>query len=171
MAEELIQQELKRSAHLFYLNATPNAETPSWFLVYKKIDDMSVELNPNTETIKNILDETDIVDNGYEPSISEVPYYANPKDGDFYTFISDIAFKRLTGDDCMTECLEVIVDRKTGPYRAFREKAMVKPQSYGGAQGGMRIPYSVSFCGDRTEGTATISADKKTPVFTETVSE
>ena len=37
---------------------------------------MSVELNPDTEVKKNILGETSVQDNGYEPSMSADPYYA-----------------------------------------------------------------------------------------------
>ena len=40
-----------------------------------------MELGPSTETTKNLWDETDIVDNGYEPNMSVDPYY-----GDKLTF-------------------------------------------------------------------------------------
>lgn len=158
--------KLKRSAHLFYIDSTFGGETPSWFLVGKDVGDMSVELNPDTEPIKNILDETSINDNGYEPSISVDTYYANPSDGQFYEKIKAIAMDRLTGDSCKTKVLEVLVDNKSGTYDAWQEDAVIKPQSYGGAQGGISIPYNVTFCGNRTKGTATVSADKKTPTFT-----
>lgn len=158
--------KLKRSAHLFYIDATFGSTTPSWFLVGKDVEDMAIELNPDTETVKNILDETTVKDNGYEPSISVDTYYANPSDGEFYTHVKDISMNRLTGDACKTKVLEVLVDSVTGPYDAWQEDAVIKPQSYGGAQGGISIPYNVHFNGNRTQGTATISTDKKTPTFT-----
>mgnify|MGYP000814829638 FL=1 len=74
---------------------------------------------------------------------------------------------RLTGDDCKTKILEVLIDKKTGPYDAWIEDCIVKPQSYGGAQGGVNIPFNVTFDGNRKQGTATIS--DKVPTFTETV--
>lgn len=160
--------KLKRSAHLFYVDATFGGETPSWFLVGKDVEDMSVELNPDTSPIKNILDETSIQDNGYEPSIDIDTYYANPSDGEFYTKIKDIAMNRLTGDACKTKVLEVLVDNTTGNYDAWQEDAVIKPQSYGGAQGGISIPYNVGFCGNRVKGTATLTPDRKTPSFTAT---
>ena len=71
---------------------------------------------------------------------------------------------RLTGDACKTRVLEVLVDRKTAPFDAWVEDVVVKPQSYGGAQGGVRIPYQIAFCGNRQKGTVTLT-DKK-PAFT-----
>lgn len=158
--------KLKRSAHLFYVDASFGGTAPDWFLVGKDVEEMSVELNPDTEQVKNILDETSINDNGYEPSIDVDTYYANPSDGAFYDKIKDIAMNRLTGEDCMTKVLEVLVDKTTGSYDAWQEDAMIKPQSYGGGQGGISIPYNVAFCGNRTKGTSTISKDKRKPEFT-----
>ena len=156
--------KLKRSAHLFYIDTTFGGSTPSWYLVGKDVEDMSIELNPDVETKKNILDETTVNDNGYEPSISVDTYYANPSDGDFYTKVKDIALNRLTGDACRTKVLEVLVDKATGPFDAWQEYAVIKPQSYGGPQGGISIPYNVHFDGERVQGTATIA--NKGPTFT-----
>lgn len=158
--------KLKRSAMLTYLNATPNDEIETWFVIGKHVEDMSVELNPDTTPIKNIFDETSVNDNGYEPSVSVDTYYADPEDGAFYEWIKNIAMNRLTGDDCKTQILEVLVDKTEGSYDAWREDAVVKPQSYGGAQGGISIPYNITFCGNRTKGTATL-AKGRAPTFTE----
>ena len=157
--------KLKRSAHLFYIDTTFGGTTPNWYLVGKDVEDMSIELNPDVETKKNILDETTVNDNGYEPSISVDTYYANPSDGAFYTKTKDIAMNRLTGDECKTKVLEVVVDKTTGPYDAWIEDAVIKPQSYGGPQGGISIPYNVHFDGNRKQGTATLA--NKVPTFTE----
>ena len=157
--------KLKRSAHLFYIDTTFGGTTPNWYLVGKDVEDMSIELNPDVETKKNILDETTVNDNGYEPSISVDTYYANPSDGEFYTKIKNIAMNRLTGDECKTKVLEVVVDKTTSPYDAWIEDAVIKPQSYGGPQGGISIPYNVHFDGNRVQGTATLA--NKVPTFTE----
>lgn len=155
-----LTNKLKRSAHLLYIDssfdikATP---THSWKLVGKDVEDMSVELNPDVETKKNILDENVVTDNGYTPSISVETYFADPSDGAFYTKLRDIAMNRLTGGDCRTYVMEVLVDQTGEVQRAWREEAVIKPQSYGGAQGGVRIPYNIHFDGNRTEGTATFS--------------
>lgn len=159
--------KLKRSALLHFLDVSFGGQTPVWYLIGKDVEDLSVDLSPDMETIKNILDEVSVNDNGYEPSIDVDTYYANPKDGEIYTKLKNIALKRLVGDDCMTKFLEVIVDTTSGTYDAWQEDVVVKPQSYGGAQGGVRIPFKIAFCGNRKQGTATLSADKRTPTFTE----
>lgn len=158
--------KLKRSALLHYLDPTPGSVTNKWFLIGKDVEDMSIELNPDTESVKNILDETNVTDNGYEPSTDVDTYYANPSDGEFYQWIKNIAMNRLTGDACKTTILEVLIDKTAAPFDAWTEDVIVKPQSYGGAQGGVRIPYKIAFCGNRKQGTVTIT--DRVPVFTET---
>lgn len=157
-------KKLKRSALLHYLDASFGGASPSWSIIGKDVEDLSVELNPDTETVKNILDETNVNDNGYEPSFDVDTYYADPSDGQFYNKIKDIAFNRKTGEECKTKVLEVLIDKTEGPYDAWTEDCVVKPQSYGGAQGGVRIPYNVTFSGNRIKGTVTIT--NKVPVFT-----
>lgn len=162
--------KLKRSALMHYLDTnfdiTPAQGTdPVWYLIGKDVEDMSVELNPETETKKNILDETSVTDKGYEPSFSVDTYYATPTDGAFYDKIKDIAMNRKTDDDCKTFCLEVLVDQADQTnFSAWMEEVIVKPTSYGGPQGGVSIPYTVTFTGNRVAGT--VSFTNKVPTFT-----
>ena len=161
--------KLQRSAMITFLQApfaTALASTQSWFKIGKDVADMSVNLNPQTETVKNILDETNVNDNGYEPSFDVDTYYADPSDGDFYEEIKDISMEREKGDSCKTLCMEVLVDKTTGPFDAWVEDVMVKPQSYGGAQGGVRFPYNVAFCGNRRKGTVAFDSTTGAPTFT-----
>lgn len=157
--------KLKRSYLMHYIDASFGSESPKWFLIGRDIEDMSVDLNPDTETVKNILDETVVNDKGYEPSIDADTYYANTDDS-IYERLKNIAMNRLTGDNCKTKILEVLIDKKTGPYDAWTEDCIVKPQSYGGAQGGVNIPYNIAFNGNRQLGTVTIA--DKVPTFTVT---
>lgn len=158
--------KLKRSYLLHFIDASfGGTGAPKWFLIGKDIEEMSVELNPDTETVKNILDETSVNDNGYEPSMSADPYYANPED-EIYPKLRDIAMNRLTGEDCKTQVLEVLMEGDTeASHKAWVEDVIVKPQSYGGAQGGINIPFDVTFNGNRKEGTATVT--NKVPTFKE----
>lgn len=154
--------ELKRKYLIHFIDASFGGDTPKWFKIGKHIEDMSVELNPETETIKNIWDETVIRDNGYEPNISAETYYANTED-EIYPKLKDIAMNRRTGEACKTKVLEVLVDKVEGPYDAWIEDCFVKPQSYGGGQGGINIPFNIGFIGNREQGTVTIA--DKIPTF------
>lgn len=157
--------KLKRSALIHYLatefdftSATPTTATAAtWYKIGKHVADMSVELNSDTEKIKNILDENEVIDNGYEPEFDVDTYYATPTDGAIYTKLKAIAMERQTGDACRTYVLEVIVDTDGTTFDAWVEEAIVKPTSYGGPQGGVSIPYKVSFAGNRVKGTVTFS--------------
>ncbi len=77
-----------------------------------------MDLGPDTATVKNILDETDVNDNGYEPSLSVETYYANTEDA-IYEKIKSIALDRLVGDDCKSKYLEVLIDKTEGPLRCM----------------------------------------------------
>lgn len=161
--------KLQRSHLLHYLETTFDTSdgipsTPAWYLIGTDVEDMSVELNPDTTVVKNILDETSVQDNGYEPSVSVETYYANPTDGAIYTKLKDIMMNRKTGDACKTYLLEVLIDTDGSSHSAWAEEVIVKPTSYGGAQGGVRIPFTISFAGNRQAGTATIT--NKVPTFT-----
>ena len=158
--------KLEREALMHFLDSTfdNSGSSPSWFLIGKDIEEMSVELNPDTETTKNILGETTVKDNGYEPSMSADPYYANPDDS-IYEKLRDIAMNRLKGDKCKTRLLEVIVENTSdSSHKAWIEDVIVKPQSYGGDTAGVAIPFDILFNGNRQEGTVTISSG--TPTFT-----
>lgn len=157
--------KLERQAYMTYIDASFGTGTsPTWFLIGKDIDDMSIELNPDVSTTKNILGETSVKDNGYEPSLSVTPYYANPDDA-IYAKLKSIAMERLKGDACKTKILEVIVsDTADESHEAYQEDVIVKPQSYGGDTGGFAIPYDVHFDGNRKKGTVTLSAG--VPTFT-----
>lgn len=157
--------KLHRSHLLHYIDANFGTGTENWYLIGKDIEDASVELNPDTEIKKNILDETSVQDNGYEPSMDIDTYHAKPGDA-IYDKIKDIAMNRRTGDDCKTKMLEVLVDKTTGAYDAWVEDAIVKPQSYGGPQGAVNIPYNIQFDGNRQKGSVEFAQTTRAPTFT-----
>lgn len=156
--------KLTRGAHLFYIDTSFGTGTTSWYLVGKDIEDMSVDLGADTETVKNILDETSVRHNGYEPTIDADPFYADPEDA-LYPKLKDIAMNRKKGGDCKTKYLEVIVeDTENTSHSAWQEDCYVVPQSVGGDTSGFQIPFQVLPAGNRQAGTATLS--NKVPTFT-----
>lgn len=71
------------------------------------IDDMSVDLNPDTETKPNILGKTKVTDKGYQPSMSADPFYADPA-SKLYPKIREIAMGRLKGDAARLLCMRLL---------------------------------------------------------------
>lgn len=151
--------KLERKAVAHYLNAKFNntAASAEWFKIGRDNDELSVELNPEVDTKKNVWGENVTEDNGYEPSMDTDPYYARTEDA-IYEPIRDIALERKTGDECKTQILEVIVeDTEATNHLAWVEDVIVKPQSYGGGVSGVNIPYNISFNGNRKKGYVTIA--------------
>lgn len=160
--------KLERKAFMTYIDSTFDlfSLTKKWCLVGKDLEELTVELNPDLETIKNILGENTVKDNGYEVSATADPFYANPTDP-LYPSIKDIAMNRYTHDKCKTYILEVIVkDTSDTKHEAYLEQVVIKPQSYGGDTSGFNIPYNVNYDGNRIKGYVTFD-DNKQPTFVE----
>ena len=162
--------KLEREALAHYLDTTwkMKPDTAEWEVLGDDIEEMSVELNPDTEQKKTILGKTRTTDNGYQPSMSADPYYADPTKK-IYPQIRDIALNRLKGDACRTLMLEVIVeDTAAQKHLAYVQEVMVKPQSYGGDTSGVNIPFDVTDDGERKKGYVTAESLKTgNPVFAE----
>ena len=150
--------KLTRGAYRTFLDAAfGGTGTPKWWRLGKYTDDLSVNLNPDVSSNKNVWDESYVEDNGYEPSIESTTYYADPTDP-IYPKLRDMAMNRLKGDDCRTTILEVIVeDTAAAKHRAWKEDVVVKPEEYGGNTSGFQIPFSIHFDGNRKEGSGTIA--------------
>ena len=164
--------KLEREAMAHYLDTAFNtkvadAAKATFEIIGEDIEEMSVELNSDTEQIKNILGQTKTRDNGYTPSMDADPFYADP-DKKLYPKLRDIAMDRLKGDQCKTLLLEVIVeDTEAETHTAWVREVMVKPQSYGGGTEGFNIPFTVSEDGDSVKGTVTAESMKSgSPKFT-----
>lgn len=162
--------KLERKALVHFLDSSFKniAASATWFKIGIDMEELSVSLNPDTASKKNIWGESRVEDNGYEPAIDADPYYANP-DEPLYPKLREIAMDRLVGDKCKTLILEVIVDDTDDEkHLAYVEEVIVKPQSYGGGTAGVNIPYNVSFNGRRKKGYVTAaSLASDTPTFTE----
>lgn len=166
--------KLNREALAHYLDTAWNktvadASKAEFEIIGDDIEDMSVELNSDTEQTKNILGQTKTMDNGFSPTMSADPFYADPEKR-LYPKLRDIAMKRLKGADCQTLMLEVIVeDTESETHAAYVREVIVKPTSYGGGTEGFNIPFEVSENGAWAEGTVTAASLKSgKPVFTAT---
>ena len=149
--------KLNREALAHYIDTTFKRDPASavWEIIGEDIEEMSVEMNPDMETVKNILGQTKTKDNGYEPSMEADPYYADT-DSKLYKPLRDIALERKKGADCQTLMLEVIVeDTDAQNHLAFVQEVLVKPNSYGGGTEGVNIPFTVSEDGERVKGYVT----------------
>ncbi len=152
--------ERKYLAH--YINAAFNATTPSYIRLGKDLEDYSINLNPDVESKKNILGESTTNVKGYSPQGSIETYYAYKGDA-LYERLLEITNERSTGSKLETTVVDVIVDSEGNVESAYRENAIIVPQSIGGSDG-IQIPFEIYYNGNRTKG----DFDVKTKAFTET---
>ena len=142
----------KYMAHL--IDASFGGVTANFWRLGKDLEEFNVDLNPDTETKKNILGESSFQHKGYEESASVDTYYANTDDA-IFEHLQEIVDQRLTGDDCKTKYLEVHMWEEPdsdGAYPAVAQDCYVVPTSYGGDTSGYQIPFTVNLDGARTEG-------------------
>ena len=164
--------KLKREALAHYLDSAWNkkvadASKAVFEILGDDIEEMSVEMNPDTSQMKNILGQTKTTDNGFTPSMSAEPWYADT-DSKLYPHMRDIVMEQMTGDERKTLMLEVIVeDTEAETHVAYLREVKVTPTSYGGGTEGFNIPFTVDFDGAWVKGTVTADSVKSgAPVFT-----
>ena len=116
--------------------------TTNYTRLGKDLEEYNEELNPDVE--------------------SEVdPFYAYSGDP-LFERLAKIANERLTGDDCMTTKVDVLLNSDGTVAWAYREDVWVVPESVGGDTSGVQIPFTVYNAGNRVKGTF----DLATKVFT-----
>ena len=152
--------ERKYLAH--FIDASFGGETPNFVRLGKDLEEFIEELNPDVEVKKNILGEQNVVHNGYEVQSEVDPFYAYTGDP-LFEQLSKIANERLTGDDCKTTKIDVLLKEDGSMEWAYREDVYVVPNSVGGDTSGVQIPFTVYNAGNRVAGTW----DPKTKTFTE----
>lgn len=160
MATESKKIERKYLAH--YIDASFGADATNYVRLGKDLEEFSEELNPSVEVKKNILGEQTVQHSGYEVQSEVDPYYAYTGDP-LFERLAKIANERLTGNDCITTKVDVLVDDTGKVTWAYREKVWVVPSSVGGDTSGVQIPFTVYAAGDRTEGTWDVATKTFTP--------
>lgn len=150
-------------AHL--LDASFGGSAPNWIRLGKNLEEYNVELNPDTETSKNILGESTFKHNGYEVSSSADPYYAEVGDP-LFEHLQEIVDTRAKDDTCKTDSLEVHLwdGDETSGFIAWKQACYVVPTSYGGDASGYQIPFTVYYTGERVKGTYVPKTKTFTPV-------
>lgn len=159
--------KILRGCRAFWLSF----DDTSWTCLGKDTDDLSIELNPDTEQTKNVQGEVAFVNNGYTPSLSNDSYIARKEDS-IYTHLQTIVDTLATDDERTSATLMVatLTDEvkesatKTLTGTGFKVPVKVVVDSDGGSTSGYGIPFTISEDGAREQGT--VSVTKKVPTFT-----
>lgn len=143
------RMERKYLAH--FLDANFGEDTPVYVRLGKDLEAYAEELNPQVEVRRNILGEQNVIHNGYQVQSTAEPFYAD-EDDPLFEPIAKVANNRLTGEDCQTTRVDVLVDAEGNQIWAYREDCWVVPNSVGGDTSGVQIPFSVYNAGNRVPG-------------------
>lgn len=151
--------KLDRNRGMFFAGFASGTGTApanvTWEVLGRDNDDLSKELNPDTETSKNVLGESTFKHKGYEPSVNVDPYYADP-DSALYDKLKAAAVQEKYGDeDIKGYFVEVVFDgtQSTAGHltgSGFMRAAYIVPQSTGGSTEGYGIPFTVNPVGPMT---------------------
>lgn len=166
MADVLTKVERKYLAH--FIDAAFSAESPNYTRLGKDLEDYSESLNPDVDTKKNIIGESSTNVKGYAPQGTVEPYYAYEGDP-LYEHLDNIINERATGSSLNTTVVDVQLSADGTVKWAYREDAVVVPQSRGGSDG-VQIPFEIYYNGNRTKGTFDLTTKKFTPNTTTTES-
>lgn len=142
-----------------------------WTCLGKDSDDMSIDMNSDTEQTKNVQGETVFTHNGYTPSLANDSYIARTEDA-IYESLQYIVNTLATDDDSTSATLivatltdEVIKsDTKGLTGEGFKVPVKVVVDNDGGSTSGYGIPFTLYEDGTRTQGT--VSVTNKVPTFT-----
>lgn len=135
----------------------------------KDLEELNFDMSPDIETVKNILNETSVRHNGFEPTAAVDPFYIESYDDALSEKVRQIAMNRITDDRCKTTYYDVWLlppeepSGKPTVHSAWREDCMIIPQSYGGDTSGVQIPFEIRPCGNRVKGTYDLDTRKFTP--------
>ncbi len=143
----------KYMGHMIDAGSLCHGEAEEWERLGEDLEEYNVELNPDTESVQNILGETSFKHNGYEVSSEADPYYART-DSVLSQKLQAIIDNRYKDDNCKTSALEVHLwegDEEAG-YTAWKQACYVVPTQYGGDTSGYQTPFTVNYVGERVKG-------------------
>lgn len=163
---ETITGKIKRKYMAHYINsAAAGAEAAVYVRLGADLEEYNVEMNANVETKNNILGETSVTLDSYQPQASVEPYYAVVGDKMFER-LQKIIDERQTLDELLTDVVEVHLWETSGAegttFIAYKEEAIIEVSNYGGDTTGYQIPFNLHYTGKREKGTF----DVKTKAFT-----
>lgn len=142
----------------------------AWDVLGKDNDDLNKELNPDTETSKNVLGEATFKHNGYEPEVNVDPYYADDESPLHEKLLAAAVQEKYGDADIKGYFVEAVFERAENGVLSgtgYRREAYIVPQSTGGDTAGFGIPFTVNPVGPMTEVTVSYTMSTRAVTITE----
>lgn len=147
---------IKREEFAVFANVATTG-TAEWELIGDKVEEMSLEMNPNVETMTDVTGNTSTTLDKYEVQTSVSPMRAK-RESKLFAILYDIVKEEKTLSDVERDFLCVNIFDKVGEgaeatYSAWKQKGVIAVQSYGGNTQGLDIPFNIHWIGKKTYGT------------------
>lgn len=145
-----------------YVN-TGTSESKEWFLVGSGVEDSSIELNPNTETVTDILGVTTTAVTKWEPAQSFDPFTI--KGGSTLAFKLHEIWTNKTPE--LLSQFEVLIvykyigEESSGYEAELQKNCTINITSIGGSAY-VDMPIEISYSNDSVKGTVTFADDRPT---------
>lgn len=141
-----------------------------WDVLGKDNDDLNKELNPDTETSKNVLGEATFKHNGYEPEVNVDPYYADDESPLHEKLLAAAVEEKYGDADIKGYFVEAVFEKAENGVLSgtgYRREAYIVPQSTGGDTAGFGIPFTVNPVGPMTKVTVSYTMSTRAVTITE----
>lgn len=139
-----------------FIDSGFNTSSSSYVRLGKDLEEYNIDMNPSSDSKTNILGETTTVVSGYDPSGSIDTYYAFEGDP-LYKHLEKCINERETGSGLETTVVDVLLNSSGEVEWAYKEDVIVIPQSMGGDNSGVNIPFEIHYNGNRQKGTFDLS--------------
>lgn len=132
------------------------AASSGWEALGKDNDSLVKELNPDTDSTKNVLGESGFKHSGYKPSVDLDPYYMDPSRIMYKHLLECAMEEKYSEDDLLgyfAEAFFTSVDAEAGTMSGYcyQRRAWFVPKSTGGDTSGYSIPYTINPVGPMTK--------------------
>lgn len=132
---------------------TQSGGTPEWQIIGVGVEDSSIEFNPDTETVTDILGITETTVNKFETSQSLEPMTVRGGSKLALKLYNQIKYNRLS-EFAMYEVMQIhAYVGSDGAYEAeVHKNCTLTPQSIGGS-GYVDMPIDINYSNDKVHGT------------------
>ncbi|HHV51799.1 MAG TPA: hypothetical protein GXX54_08935 [Clostridiales bacterium] len=155
---------IKREEFMLFADVSSSPNSPEWELLGDKVEELTLAMNPNVETVHDVTGNTSTTLDRYEVQTDISPVRAK-RESKLHKILYDIVKYRKTHTDVIRKflCVNVFDEVEEGKYAAWIQDGVIAVQSYGGNTQGLDIPFNIHWIGKPVHGTFDPTTKQFTP--------
>lgn len=151
---------IPRKDFMVLADVSETAGAQTWELIGDRIEEMSLKMNPNIETVTDITGLSETTLDRYQIQTEVTPMRAK-RSSKLFAILYDIVKNEKVLSDVEREflCVSVFDSTETGEgddkkvtYAAWKQSAIVAVDSFGGGTAGLDIPFTLHWVGAKQYG-------------------